>query len=104
MEYSDMNKLVIPEISQQDIRDNNYPDDFFKAALAFEFDSKQEQQHYEQMVTALFFHGGKIPSGGQDQEYILRGMRMFRAIIGSYRPKHEHKTTVCAAILRCIAD
>jgi hypothetical protein len=98
-----MNKLVIPEISQQDIRDNNYPDDFFKTALAFEFASPQERRKYEQMVTTLFFHGGPIPSDG-DFEYALRGRRMFTAIIGSYRPSHEDKKTVCAAILRCIAD
>jgi hypothetical protein len=103
MEYSDMNKLVIPEISQQDIRDNNYPDDFFKQALAFKFANEKERRKYRQMATTLFFHGGPIPSGG-DSEYALRGRRMFTAIIGSYRPSHDDKETVCAAILRCIAD
>jgi len=91
------NKLNIPKISGGLFE---YPKDFFKEALSFEFPSYADEKEYSDIVNGLFFNGGKIPvGGGIDKEYQSRGIAMLKAIIVSFEPKHEEKVRVCAAIL-----
>jgi len=97
-------KLEIPALSDRDVENNNFPLYFFKKAKELQcFESREEQNKYEQIVTNLFFKGGTIPTGRGDDEYLLRGLRMFKCIIGSWAPSHESKTLVCAVLLKCMS-
>lgn len=56
-------------------------------------------------VTDAFYHGiashTAKPKEGVDPAAVWR---MFRACIGSFEPKHEHKTAGCAYMLSCFFE
>jgi len=63
---------------------------------------KQFQEHsgqYQNVVSSLFFRGGKLSDYGLDFKPSIdraAAMTALRALLGSFDPKHEHKTAVVA--------
>lgn len=88
-----------PRVSDADVVFGGYPKDWFSGILKKEFKSPENRRKYEGIVTQLFFKGGSIPCTTKDDERAKLGLKMFKAIIGSFEPKHEDKTKVCALIL-----
>jgi hypothetical protein len=94
-----MKKLKIPSVSGVEVAFGGYPESFFKEALEYQLEPG-EISEYEAKAQSLFFEGGVIEANEKsDPEYTKRGRAMLWAVIGSYKPKHEHKIRVCAAIL-----
>jgi hypothetical protein len=90
-----------PELSLAEIAFGEYPKDFFDKVL--KMPKEKNHKDWEDKVNKLFFSGGTIPTNdGNDAEYINNGLRVFKAILGSFTPKHEHKVEVCAKILRSL--
>lgn len=56
-----------------------------------------------QMMQQLFFKGGSFPDFGYVPKPgvdLKKVYRVFRAILGSFQPKHEHKIGGCAVLVR----
>ena len=59
---------------------------------------------YNRAVSTLFFNGGSvIKLNDVSDEDFSKVMRYFKALIGSYAPKHENKTAECAWLLSLVA-
>jgi hypothetical protein len=65
-----------------------------------EFRNLNHRNKWGKMVSDWFFCGLKnlelTPKPGIDEK---KALRHIRAIIGSFEPKHEHKTAACAYLL-----
>ena len=70
-----------------------------------EFKGFRRDNKWVEFTTDAFFSGikscGVKPKTGTDPEKVWR---MFQACIGSFAPKHEHKTAGCAYMLSCFFD
>ena len=85
-----------PKLTKTGVFENNYPEKWFKKTLILGLENEDEK--YNDLASKLFFNGGKIPiNKNLPEEYIKNGIRMLKAIIGSYEPKHEDKMTVYRA-------
>lgn len=92
-----------PVVQDVDVAFNHYPDEWFKKIL--NQGAPLLLQKEIMMANKIFFHGGKLPLREDlDKDYVIRGVRMFKAVVGSYAPKHEHKEIVCAMILKNICE
>jgi hypothetical protein len=93
-----MTKIEFPDVSDVDVSFGGYPKDFFNKAL-----QKESPEKYQNMAQSLFFSGGKLNLNDDlPDEYVTKGIRILKAIIGSFTPKHEHKIHVCGVILNAI--
>lgn len=96
-------RLEFPEVTDVDIVFGRYPDDWFKKVL----DMKEEpgDSKYNDMMEELFFKGGKIPvNESLDIQYRKKGIRILKAILDSFSPKHEEKEKVCGLILKSLCS
>jgi hypothetical protein len=60
---------------------------------------------YHRMVSTLFFEGGKVkPKADVPEDYYKRVWAYVRAFMGSFAPKHEDKTAICALLLSEIVE
>ncbi len=61
---------------------------------------KRHNGPYQDLVSSIFFRGGSI-AAWQPKPGINRGAAInhFRTVLGSFEPKHEHKTAGCAYML-----
>lgn len=63
-------------------------------------DRKYERGWGQRLFSRLFFEGGSVanlaPKPGIDK---TKALRHIRAIMGSWRPQHEHKERGCAYLL-----
>jgi len=58
---------------------------------------------WEKLFSTLFYNGGKIPINKKlDEKYREKVLCYFKMCAGAYCIKHEHKTIVCAYLLRSI--
>lgn len=60
---------------------------------------------FNDMFSNLFFSGGVIavkPSISAEDK--TRALRYYKALAGSFEPKHEEKEAVCALILSVLCD
>jgi hypothetical protein len=58
---------------------------------------------WEVRFSQFFYAGGEIKRNKKlSGAFVNKGWRLFMAIARSFRPKHEHKTAVCAMILRSL--
>jgi len=97
-----MDKLEFPEVTDADIAFGNYPRDWFKKILG---EKTENLQKMKKLFSDLFFTGGQIPVNKKlGKDYVENGIRIFKAIAGSYSPKHEDKEEVCAVILKAICE
>ena len=97
------NMLEFPEVRDVDIAFGGYPKDLFKKVLGVEL--SREDEKWKTKVNKIFFNGGSLDLNHElSKEYINSGVRMFKAVIGSFEPKHEEKEHVCAVILKNICS
>lgn len=101
-----MSKLQFPDLEEIYVGFGKYPIEWFQKALEqahTEGMTGYNQTKWEKRVSLLFFKGGELRLNlSLDTDYLRKGKALFLAIAGSYRPKHEHKTAVCALILKNI--
>jgi len=96
-------RLEFPEVSDADRAFGGYPKEWFDKTLAIGL--KPEDQKWADLMESLFFKGGTIPiNQSLPKDYIRKGGRILRAIMGSFEPKHEHKEVVCALILKSMCE
>lgn len=99
-------KLDFPEMSDIDISFGRFPKEWFSNALKRannEGFTGYSQTKWEKRFSSLFFRGGEFHlDHSLDKQYLENGKRIFLAIAQSFYPKHEHKTAVCALILKNI--
>jgi hypothetical protein len=96
-------RLTFPEVSQADMIFGAYPHDWFDTILKIK--REKEDQKYCDMMESLFFNGGSIPINKElDKEYVSKGIKILKAVIGLFDPKHEDKEFVCALILKSICS
>lgn len=95
-----------PVTSNADLAFGGYDDEFFNKCLR---EARAEgmtgygDTEYEKKFSSLFFRGGSIDVNCElDEEYLDSGLKCFKAIASSFKPKHEHKTMVCAYILKSL--
>lgn len=64
---------------------------------------RRGSNYWCQLVSKLFFDGGQLPDTkpGIDRSAALLH---FRAVLGSFAPKHEHKEAGCAYLLSLWCD
>lgn len=101
----DVKRIDPPEVTDVDIAFPATIPNFGK----FLDEAREEEKNdpnwnkWEKRFHELFFKGGKLNlNKSLDEEYLNRSVRYFRTAAGSFEPKHEHKTLVCAYILRSI--
>lgn len=88
-------RIDFPEVLDVDIAFGGYPEEWFKEALKIE-----SKRKYNEMASILFFQGGKVPvNESLPKDYQSKGLRLLKAIIGSFKPRHEDKEHVCGIIL-----
>ncbi len=90
--------MKYPEIKDFEVTFGSYPREWFDETLKKEFKTPENKRKYEEIVSTLFFSGGNIPYTASDDR-VKPALRLFKSIIGSFEPKHEHKIHVCALIL-----
>ncbi|MFA5130476.1 MAG: hypothetical protein WC477_06230 [Patescibacteria group bacterium] len=96
-------RLQFPEVDEPSMVFGGYPRDWFDSVMKIE--SKPEDRKWNDMMESLFFNGGKVPVNETlPEEYRTNGLRMLRAVIGSFEPKHEHKEKVCGLILKSLCS
>lgn len=93
-----------PKVTDADIAFGGYPEKWFKSTLA-----KAEIEGFDtngsSRAAELFHNGGKLNlNKSLDDGYLDNGVRMLKAILGSFNPKHEHKMSVCSYILASIEN
>lgn len=60
---------------------------------------------YNKLVSTIFYSGGTLVyKPDVDGSFREQVMLYFRCLIGSWGPKHEHKTAICAYLLSHIAE
>ena len=95
------NRLNFPEVSDVDIAFGGYDKKWFKKTRAIEY--KQEDIEYEEIAIKLLLNGGTIPiNTNLPKEYVSLGLRVLKAILGSFEPKNEDKEKVCGLILKSL--
>ena len=68
------------------------------------YDGYRHNKPGEKMFSTLFHEGGRITYREDiPEEYRKSVMAYLRSFMGSWAPKHEHKTAVCAMLLDEIA-
>jgi len=98
-------RLEFPEIGDAAMAFGDYPPTWFDEALNKVEKEDPVEQKWKDMMEQLFFSGGRVEWNEQlPADYLLRGIKMFKAVIGSFTPKHEHKETVAAHILRSLCE
>jgi hypothetical protein len=91
-------RIDFPEVTDVDIAFGGYSKDWFKKVL-----TQPSHRKYENMASSLFFNGGTVPvNKNLPEEYKTRGLRILRAVIGSFEPSHEDKKYVCGVILESL--
>jgi hypothetical protein len=94
-------RLEFPNVTGADIAFGGYDKAWFKKTLAIE--ELPEDKEFEGMATQLFFSGGSVAINKDlPEEYVSKGLRILKAVLGSFEPKHEHKEKVCGLILKSI--
>lgn len=92
----------MPAVSDADIAFGGYPEEWFLSVME---DNKKEEipEKYVSRFSTLFFSGGRITYRNDiSEEEKIKALRLLKAIMGSFKPKHEHKEIVCAHIIRFI--
>jgi hypothetical protein len=98
-----MNKLDFPNVDAAGMVFCGYPREWFDDVMKRE--NPVDYQKWADLMESLFFSGGTLPINEQlDKDYVSRGIRILKAVMGSFEPKHEHKEKVCALILKAICD
>jgi hypothetical protein len=93
-------RLVFPEIDEASLVFCVYPEEWFQGVF-----KTPEDKQWSTKASQLFFKGGKIPvNGSLPQEYIQKGLRILNCVLGSWKPKHEHKEHVVGLILKSLCD
>lgn len=97
-----MKLAEVPEIRDVDIAfPASLPD--FDRLLTEAQEEGLEHGEWSRRFSDLFFSGGRLnPGKNVPDDERLRLIRYFNACAGSFAPKHEHKTAVCAYILRTL--
>ena len=96
-------RLVFPEVTDADVAFGGYPRDWFSKTLAM-YESPADDK-WGDLASRLFFSGGTIPTNKElPQEYLVRGKRLLKAVLGSWESKHEDKEAVCGLILKSICE
>lgn len=55
---------------------------------------------YHKLFSTLFYRGGRVKfKDGIDPKFKDTAWAYCRALMGSFAPKHEHKSAVCAMLL-----
>ena len=101
----DLTKYNFPKVTGVDLAFPTLNTDkrLLAEAVARGFD--EHYNPYNRLVSQIFFSGGRLKfKEGVDEEFRKRALMYFRALIGSFAPKHEDKTAVCAMILSEIAE
>ncbi|NPV00020.1 MAG: hypothetical protein HPY53_01440 [Brevinematales bacterium] len=93
--------LDFPEVTDVEIAFGGYPKEWFKKIL--DDNHTGDFNEMETLFSNLFYHGGNIPVNKKlPKDYISKGIRLLKAIMGSFAPKHEEKERVCAVILKAL--
>jgi hypothetical protein len=96
-------RLEFPEIRQTQIILGEYPTQWFNYVLSTL--PLPEDKQWDDLAEELFFKGGTIPvNKSLNAEYVGKGLRVLKAILCSYVPKHEQKEKVCGLILKSICS
>ena len=96
-------RLEFPEVSDIDIAFGGYPKQWFSSVMKIE--EEKGDGKWNDLAENLFFNGGKPPINTRlPKEYLINGLRILRAVMGSFEPKHEHKEKVCGLILKSICS
>ena len=93
-------RLEFPEVTDAQVAFGGYPRPWFDEAL-----KKAEgiEPEWENKANELFFSGGKVGiNESLPEDYRKRGFHMLQAVLGSWEPKHEHKSAVCGLILKSL--
>jgi hypothetical protein len=91
-----------PKISAADVAFGVYPKDWFAETLK-EAEKKGFGMNNSDRAAQLFYNGGKVNvKDGLDKEYVSKGLRALKAVIGSFEPPHQHKMAVCEYIIHCL--
>lgn len=95
-----MQKLDFPKVTDIDIVFGGYPQSWFNKTLELPEDKK-----YSSIASSLFFKSGTIPTNKSlPEDYTSRSIRLFKTIIGFWKPKHEHKIHICGLILKSLCE
>lgn len=91
----------LPEPSQVDFAFPTYDTDARLLEMAKEQGFDNHKNPYNELVTNVFFQGcgGFVKKDDIPEEYTNKVYNYYRCLIRSWRPKHEHKTAVCAFLL-----
>jgi len=96
-------RLDFPEVDKVSMAFGGYPREWFDSVMKIE--EQPEDAKYNSMMESLFFHGGEVPVNKTlPEEYRSKGLRMLKAVMGSFEPKHEHKEKVCGLILKSLCE
>ena len=92
-----------PEVNDVDMDFGDYPKDWFTKTLATGVDD--DDKKWCDLFSKLFYSGGSVPFNKDlPTEYTNKGLRMLKAVMGSFEPKHEDKKVVSAIILKNICN
>lgn len=60
---------------------------------------------YNKLASTLFYEGGRVKfKEGIPEDFRKAAWAYVRAFMGSFAPKHEHKSAICALILSEICE
>lgn len=95
--------LPIPEVSDADVAFPTTPPLPAWKDLSEDFQrGRGDARQWHDIVSTLFFKGGKLADFGltpKDGVDITKAIRAIRVCLGSWEPKHEHKTAGVAYML-----
>ena len=95
-----MNIELVPDVTDIDLAFPTVKADKKLLAMAREQGFCNGDTKYNKMFSNLFFTGGKIESKAKiSDESKVKIIRYFKALAGSFAPKHEEKEAVCALLL-----
>jgi hypothetical protein len=100
METLNLKEYQFPKVTGVDVAFSTLRTDdvLLKEAEARGFNKSSNP--YCMLFSTIFFNGGKVKfKESLDPSFKERAWPYFRALIGSFSPKHEHKQAVCAMIL-----
>jgi hypothetical protein len=93
-------RIKFPEVTDVDIAFGNYPEKWFQKML-----QENSPRKYKEMASNLFFNGGDVPFNEDlPVVYLNNGFRILRTVLGSFKPKHEHKEHVAGVVLKNICE